>query len=203
MPKIENLNLSLKANGFPEVKKQQLVMGGQGFFDISLDEFEAYLRFTGFGNGFTNHETRKENDTVTKSVKFNMGMGGLSAEIVKPLTSAIDVTFGLQFSIGSLNLDLYQYDNSHGSWMRFDEDGTSSNITRNYKVPFYSAQPQLGAGLLIAKFIYLKLTAGYMFSAQGTWTVDDDIDVRNMPSGIKADGLNFNFEANFGLFFRD
>jgi hypothetical protein len=133
-------------------------------------------------------------------------MGGLSIEFVKPIKN-FDITFGALFSTGTLKIDLYQYGNDYGNnnsiFGEFSNNSSSGNITRNFKVRFYSVQPQVGLGFLLKKFIYFKLTAGYLASFQGKWKVDNDVEVSNFPSGIKANGLNVNLGINVGLFFRD
>ena len=68
---------------------------------------------------------------------------------------------------------------------------------------FYSVRPQIGIGVLVTRFAYLKLDAGYMLTAQGNWKVDDDVTVTNFPSAIKANGFMLYLGVNFGLFFRD
>jgi hypothetical protein len=48
--------------------------------------------------------------------------------------------------------------------------------------------------------MYLKLNAGYMLTFTGDWKLNDVMIVSTVPSGIKADGFNFNLGINFGLF---
>lgn len=203
--KTTDLNTELVNAGFPEVSKNGFfTLGGGGFIDLPLKK--NFIRIGGFGMGFSSNVSRQVNDTMSKAVTYSYGMGGISIEFVKPIHN-FDITLGAQFATGTLKLDLYQYGASYGNWNNiFGETGSnssSSNITRNFKVRFYSVQPQIGFGLLLKKFLYIKLNAGYLLSTNSTWKVDNDVDVQNVPSGIKTDGFNISLGINAGLFFRE
>ncbi len=203
--KTNDLNTELNKAGFPEVSDNGFfTLGGGGFIDLPVKK--NFIRIGGFGMGFGTNLSRNVNDTLSKAVTYSYGMGGISIEFVKPIHN-FDITFGAQFSTGVLKLDLYQYGSSYGDWNNiFGETGSNSssgNITRNFKVRFYSVQPQIGFGLLLKKFIYIKLNAGYLLSANSTWKVDNDVDAKNVPSGIKTDGFNISLGVNAGLFFRE
>lgn len=201
----DELNTSLKNAGFPEISKNGfLTLGGGGFIDLPFKK--NFLRFGGMGVGFNAGATNKVNDTLTKSVNYGFGMGGLSAEFVKVM-GRVDLTLGVFLSTGTLKIDLYQYGSSYGNYNtifgEYTNNSSSGSVTRNFKMRFFSVRPQIGIGVLITKFAYLKLDAGYMLTAQGNWKVDDDVEVTNFPTAIKANGFMINLGLNFGLFFRD
>jgi hypothetical protein len=56
--------------------------------------------------------------------------------------------------------------------------------------------------MMLRKFLYLKIDVGYQLSAHNNWRVDNDVEVQNFPSTIKADGFVINAGLNFGIFFR-
>lgn len=200
----DDLNAELKKAGFPTVANNFVTLGGGGFIDLPLKK--NFLRFGGMGNGFSTHTEMKVNDSLSKALTYTMGTGGISAEYVMSFGN-FDISFGSAFTTGKLSLDLYQYGKDAGSYSgllgEFTNNSNSQNITRNFKLRFYSVQPQIGIGFLTAKFIYFRLIAGYAFTASGTWKVDNDIEVTNFPKGIKADGFNISLGINAGLFFRD
>jgi hypothetical protein len=202
---VNDLNSELTGAGFPEVSKNGfLTLGGGGFIDIPLKK--GFIRIGGMGTGYNTNVDKKINDSLTKAVNYSFGMGGVSVEYVKSF-GIFDITFGALFTTGTLKLDLYQYGKDAGNYStvfnEFSNNSSSQNITRNYKVRFYGAQPQIGFGLLLKKFVYLKLNAGYYAAALGKWKVDNDVEVNNFPTGIKPAGFNINLGVNFGLFFRD
>lgn len=202
----KDLNAELKRAGFPELSNGFFTLGGNGFIDIPLKKETNFLRIGGLGLGYSSNKDIKVNDSLTKAVTYNFGMGGMSFEFVKTFGS-FDIFFGSMFTTGTLKIDLYQYGKNHGNWNsifgQFESDSTSSDITRNFKSRFYGVQPQAGFAVLLKKFFYLKVNAGYLFSFGRTWKVDNDIEVTNFPAGIKPDGFNINLSVNVGIFFRD
>lgn len=202
---VKDLNAELNKAGFPEVSENGfLTLGGGGFIDIPLKS--GYIRIGGFGTGFNTILDKEVNDSLTKAVNYSFGMGGVSLGYVKSF-GIFDITIGALFTTGTLKLNLYQYGTDVGNYNSvfsgFSNNSSSANVTRNYKVRFFGSQPQIGFGLLLKKFFYLKLNAGYYFGAMGTWKVDNDVEVTNFPSGVKPNGFNLSLGLNFGLFFRD
>ncbi len=201
------LNAELKKAGFPELSTTGFfTTGGGGFIDIPLRKENRFMRFGGMGIGFSSNKDLKVNDSLTKAVTYSYGFGAATFDFVRSF-GIIDLTFGFMLGTGTLKLDLYQYGNDYGStgtiFGEFANDSSSQNITRNFKVRFYSVEPRIGFGLLLQKFIYLKLDAGYLVSINGKWKVDNDIEAEDFPEGVKSNGFNINLGLNFGIFFRD
>jgi hypothetical protein len=204
--KVTNLNAELTKAGFPVMPEGGFfTLGGGGFVDIPVKNH--FLRFGGFGNGFTSKQSKQYSDTLKKDANYSLGQGGISFEYVIPLGRVVDISFGAQFSTGTLKLELYQYGSSYGSYGNIfgelESNGSSNNISRVFKSRFFTAQPQAGVGFLIRKFMYLKIDAGYQLGAQNTWRVDNDVEVKNFPSGIEAKGFVVNVGLNFGLFIKE
>ena len=203
---VKNLNTELKNAGFTEFSESGFfTTGGGGFIDLPMKS--NFLRIGGFGNGFSSRITKQVNDTLKKDANYSLGQGGFSLEYIMPLGSVIDISFGSKFSTGTLKLELYKYGNDLGnytnSFNEFQSNGSTGNIARTYKSRFYTVQPQVGIGIMLRKFMYLKIDCGYQIGAQNTWRVDNDVEVTNFPSGIEAKGLVLNVGLNFGLFIRD
>ncbi len=203
---VKDLNLQLKNAGFPEMSENGfLTLGGGGFIDIPTKN--NFFRIGGFGNGFTSKQSKQVNDTLKKDANYSLGQGGFSFEYVIPFGKIFDISFGSQFSTGTLKLELYQYGSSvgnySGAFSEFSSNGSSTNLSKTYKSRFYNVQPQIGIGVLLRKFMYLKIDCGYQIGAQSNWRVDNDIEVKDFPKGIEAKGLVLNVGLNFGLFIRD
>ncbi|MCC7159258.1 MAG: hypothetical protein IT281_06950 [Ignavibacteria bacterium] len=203
---VKDLNLQLKNAGFPEMSESGfLTLGGGGFIDLPMKS--NFLRIGMFGSGFTSKQTRAVNDSLTKAANYSMGLGGFSLEYVLPLSKVFDISFGSQFSTGLLKLELYQYGkdlgNYSGTYLQFQNASSSSDISRVYKSRFFTAQPQIGVGIMLRKFMYLKIDCGYQIGIQNTWRVDNDVEVKDFPKGIEAKGLVVKLGLNFGLFIRD
>lgn len=203
---VKNLNIELKNAGFPEMSENGfLTLGGGGFLDFSMKR--NYLRIGAFGNGFTSKQSKQVNDTLKKDANYSLGQGGFSVEYVIPLTKIFDISFGSQFQTGTLKLELYQYGNDLSSYSNiFSElqsNGSSTNLSRVFKSRFYTVQPQVGIGIMLRKFLYMKIDCGYQLGAQSTWRVDNDVEVKDFPKGIEPKGFVLNIGLNFGLFIRE
>lgn len=202
----KELNLQLKNAGFPEMSENGFfTLGGGGFFD--LPSGDNFIRIGGLGSGFTSKQSLQANDTLKKDVNYSMSLGGISLEYIIPVSSVFDLTFGTQITTGTLKLELYQYGNDLGNYSaifgELQSNGSSNNLARIFRSRFYTVQPQIGIGIMLRKFMYLKIDCGYQVGAQNTWRVDNDIKVNDFPKGIEAKGLVVNLGLNFGLFIRD
>lgn len=199
----DDLNAEMRKIGIPEFSKDGfLIIGGGGFLELPIKGLE-WLRIGGSGTGFTEKNQVTEGN-LTKTVYYSYGAGGFSLDYIKRFGKNFDMTLGAFFSTGKLTIEMYQNEPGYGNWNTIFseiENGTSTqNLSRTLSVRFYSAQPQIGFGYFLTDYLYAKLNAGYLFSTNNQWEVDDNIPVSNAPSGIKADGFNINFGLNFGLF---
>lgn len=203
---VKNLNSELLNAGFPQLQENGfLTLGGGGFIDLPINK--NFLRIGAFGNGFTSKKSNQFNDTLKKDVNYSFGQVGFISEFVIPFGKIFDFTIGAHFSTGTLKIELYQYGNSFGSYNSiFNElqsNSSSADISRIFKSRFYSVQPSAGIGIMLRKFLYLKIDAGYQFSAHSNWRVDNDIEVKNFPKNIDSKGFLINVGLNIGLFIRD
>ncbi|MEO8210890.1 MAG: hypothetical protein ABI840_10020 [bacterium] len=200
----DDLNTEMKSIGLPEFSKDGfLVLGGGGFIDLPLKHL-PWLRVGGSGEGFTSQTQIISPNNVTRTAYYKYRSGGISLDYVKSFGKRVELTLGVYVATGKLYIDLYQSNQNFGNWNNifgeFSGDSSSTNLSHQLSVRFYSAKPQIGLGVFITSALYAKLNAGYQFSANNGWEVDDEIPVSNAPSGIKADGFIVNFGLNFGLF---
>ena len=201
---VTDLNSELVKAGFPQIsKKGFLTIGGSGYVDIPM---VPGLRIGGFGFGFSETQTSTTNLTAVIfnwSVKYSYSGGGITVEYVKFLGEKFDFTVGGALGIGSLNIDLYKHSPS-GYWNSGNSlwDTTNNSKQLHYSSQTYSFEPRIGIGVQVNNFLNFKLNAGYTFAIQNTWKVDDVLEVQNVPSGIKAQGLNIGLCMNIGLFLK-
>jgi hypothetical protein len=201
---VTDLNAELVKAGFPEISKNGFfTIGGGGYIDIPMVQG---LRIGGYGFGYSESQTSISNTTAVNfqwSVKYSYSGGGITIEYAKFLGEKFDFTLGGALGMGSLKIDLYRhapsnYWNSGTSlW-----DTTNSSKQLKYSSQTYTIEPRIGIGYQVNNFLNFKLNAGYAFAIQSTWKVDDVLEVQNVPSGIKAQGLNIGLCMNVGLFLK-
>jgi hypothetical protein len=202
VPQVSDLNAELKKLYFPTEfpKSGFLTLGGGGYIDIPGVNG---LRVGGFGTGFTDDETYEsinpEADIL--AAKFSFRYAAISVEYGRRLSKKFEYTLGGNIGIGKTSIGLSRFRTSSSGW-GFENGYTlsSGNSTNTFTSTTYTFNPQVGLGLNVTKFMYLKLNAGYMFTIRGDWKLNDVLTVTNVPTSIKADGFNFSLGINFGLF---
>jgi hypothetical protein len=200
VPNVSDLNDELKKIGIPEFSKGgYLTIGGGGYIDLP---FAHGLRVGAFGTGFTENRffTPTSLSQTYKTAKFSLKYAALSFEYNQKLSKHFDYTIGGNLGIGTTKLVLSQYNANSGIWNISNDTILTNSFSNTYSTTTYTINPQVGLGYFVTKFLYLKLNAGYMFTIRENWKFNDMFEVTNMPSGIKADGLNFNLGINVGLF---
>lgn len=204
IPQVDEINNQLRTSGLPEISRDgYFTIGGGGYMDVpKLDGF----RIGGLGTSFSTESKIVTADNFTKRVNYKIGYGGVSMEYVKPLGETFEFTAGATLATGELIVDIYQYKNGTTSWTQnwneLTNTSSSQNISRSMSLRFYSATPKVGIGIFLRSYLYAKINAGYMLSANSGWTGENGEEITDAPKDIKADGLVFDFSLNFGLFFK-
>jgi hypothetical protein len=200
IPKVDVLNEEMVKIGIPKFSTGgYLTLGGGGFIDLP---FVQGLRVGAFGTGFTEDRTSTPT-TVSDPIytaKFSLRYAAISVEYSQKLSKDFDYTLGGNIGVGSTKLTISKFKQSSAEW-----DASSDTLLTNYSSNPYSSltytiNPQIGIGYNVTKYMYLKLNAGYLFAVQGDWKLEDVLVVKNVPSGIKPNGFNFNLGIYFGLF---
>lgn len=192
----------MKKIGMPEVSKSGfLALGGGGFIDVP---FITGLRIGGIGTGYSDDNSSESANNIIKNVRYSYTMGGVFAEYVTPLSRDFNLSFGGMFGIGFQNIHISRYTKDLQNWnISYTGNDTllaGKSNSYKYSSKVYSFAPQVGIGYQVLSFLYIKFNASYMFSVQKKWKLDDVFEVDNVPSGIKADGFNFNIGIFGGLF---
>ena len=201
MPSVSDLNYEIKKLGIEEFPSSGfLTIGGGGYLDVPVVKG---LRVGAFGTGFSQDRQSSFyylSNPVIRTVKFSFSYAALSVEYTNRLSEKLDYTMGGNIGLGSTRLSISNFNPNSNFWNTSNDSSFSSNHTSNYSSGTYSFNPQIGLGFYATKFMYFKLNAGYMFTVQKDWKLEEILVVKNVPTGIKADGFNFNLGINFGLF---
>lgn len=201
IPQINDLNSELKKIGYPQISTAgQFVVGGAGYMEIPVN---FGLKIGGMGMGFSTDISSESQNTI-QAVSLKYTMGGISVEYVKKISKKFDYTLGSIIGIGSFGFKIHKYPKDYQYWnisnFGIDTAGNNNVLTNDYSKTLYIFQPQIGIGYQLTNFLYLKLNAGYMLTFSDEWKINEILEVKNVPSGIKADGFSFLLGLNFGLF---
>jgi hypothetical protein len=200
VPQVNVLNDEMVKIGVPKFSTGgYLTLGGGGYIDIPLVQG---LRVGAFGTGFTEDKNSTPATLYEPiySAKFSLHYAAVSIEYTQKLSKEVDYTIGGSIGVGSTKLSLSKFKQTMSEWDA-STDSLFTNYSSNpYSTLTYTVSPQIGIGYNVTKYMYLKLNAGYMFTVHSDWKLEDVLDVKNVPAGIKADGFNFNLGIYFGIF---
>ena len=199
---VDELNAELKKIGIPGLSESGfLALGGRGFIDVP---FISGLRLGGMGIGFSQERSFESPNNIIKTVKYSYGMAGITIEYVGSISEKLDYSIGGTLGIGTLYIDIHQHSKDLQNWnialVGGDTLSSRNSNSSKYSSKVYSIEPQLGIGYQLLDYLYVNLNVGYSLTAQNNWLLDDALVVKNVPSGIKADGLNAKLGINVGLF---
>jgi len=199
IPSFTDLNAELSKAGMEGFGSEGvLATGGGGFIDIPVVKG---LRLGGYGYGFSASKTTEYVNT-SRIAEFSYSGGFVSVEYSRKMGKSFDWTIGGMAGIGSSNLKLVNFSNVLKEWNinNFIGDTAVNGNIVSLKSTSFSFVPQAGIGFQATKFLYFKLNAGYLFTVNSKWKMEDVIEVNNFPSGIKADGFMVNLGLYIGLF---
>lgn len=200
IPSMTDINAELKKVGIQELSTSGVfAMGGGGFIDVPVIKG---LRIGGYGYGYNSNKTTDFANN-SKAAEFSYSGGFLSIEYTKKLGKKFEWSFGGMVGIGSTNLKLINYSTNFSNWNinnYLNDTNSSGHNSISLKTTSYSFVPQAGLGWHATSFLYFKLNAGYLLTLNSKWKVDDLIEVKNFPTGIKADGFMVNLGIYLGLF---
>lgn len=201
-PKVADLNSTLRNNSIPEMSSNGFfTFGGGGFIDVPVVK---HLRIGGIGLGYSQDRSAELTKDIITNVNYSYAMGGITIEYVHPVQDNFNITYGGMLGIGSLNITRSNYSKDYQTgglgFPLTDANPVLVKETFKYSAKVYSLTPTVGAGFQLTSFLYLKMNAGYTFSMQNKWKLDDTYEVEGISTGIKADGLNFNIGLYAGLF---
>lgn len=199
IPSFTDLNSELSKAGMGGFGSEGVfATGGGGFIDIPVVKG---LRLGGYGYGFSASKTTEYVNT-SRIAEFSYSGGFVSVEYSRKMGKSFDWTIGGMAGIGSSNLKLVNFSNVLKQWNinNFIGDTAVNGNIVSLKSTSFSLVPQAGIGFQAAKFLYFKLNAGYLFTVNSKWKMEDVIEVNNFPSGIKADGFMVNLGLYIGLF---
>jgi len=199
IPSFTDLNTELSKAGMEGFGSEGVfATGGGGFIDIPVVKG---LRLGGYGYGFSASKTTEYVNT-SRIAEFSYSGGFVSVEYSRKMGKSFDWTIGGMAGIGSSNLKLVNFSNVLKQWNinNFIGDTAVNGNIVSLKSTSFSFVPQAGIGFQAAKFLYFKLNAGYLFTVNSKWKMEDVIEVNNFPSGIKADGFMVNLGLYIGLF---
>lgn len=205
MPNLDAFNKNI-AQPFvgKDISNSVIMVGGQGFISFP---WVQNLRLGGIGYGGRTEQccidTVVDGQSVSRTLEYNIGYGGLSIDYVLPLNlGKFYIVPGVTFGLGSVEIFAQQATQRNSFNIRNEFDQASKNITHNYHSTFFLYMPQLQFEYTFSGFMMLRAAIGYQGTAMGDWEVDRGVEITDASglNDINGNGLIANFGVFFGLF---
>jgi hypothetical protein len=186
-PKFDKLNTQLKQFGVPEFSNSGFfTTGGGGFIYLG---FIKNLRIGGMG--FGGSKSVSNQGAQNKEVDYSIGGGGLTVEYTLPFVKNTGISLGAIIGGGSMQIDAYR-NSGPFSWQDIWNNlslASSSNTKRTIKNSFWFFSPTLNVDIPFYRFFIFRIGAGYQLTFGDNWTIDNDHDLSNVPSGLNGNAF--------------
>ncbi len=204
-PNVDPVNMQLRTMGIPELSNSMFVYGGGGYAYIMIVD---NLRLGGIGFSGSQSSAGKLSPQYFQSnfeVKQNYSFGGLTVEYTLPFVNKVALSVGAVIGLGTQSFDIYN-NYSAFDWSNVWGEsvikstalppGTHSEIKNN----FISITPTLNLDVPLNRFIAVRVGGGYVLPLHESWSVNNDQNIKSIPSDLKANSFFIQTGIYFGFF---
>ena len=197
--KVNDLNNMLSLANMPLVSSSGVfTTGGAGFIYIG---FIPNLRIGGMGfGGSTSNKSNfiQSNISYNEETTYSVGGGGFTIEYTLPFIKSFGVSLGTTIGGGGIDIELYK-NAGNNSWNGILNQfvGNQYNSShRTLKNNYWLIVPSINVEIPFYRFLCFRLGAGYNFTLDEKWKVDNDLDIAGVPSTFNGN----NFFIQTGIF---
>ncbi len=196
---VDPINQFLKnANAAPLDDDGMLLYGGQGYGYIMLVE---NLRIGGMGlSGTRKSKALDPNSNTRRDIEYNVGYGAVTIEYTFPVVPRLDIVAGVALGGGGVGLKMTknQLDTKvwNDLWTEYGSNQPTQEYTRQLEGTFFVYQSSLNVEYALLRWVGLRVGVSYVGMSSGSWKMDGNYDVINVPSDVSGKG----FMLNTGIF---
>jgi hypothetical protein len=198
-PNIDGINQELNAIGMDQLSSPIVTWGGGGYAYVMIID---NLRLGGIGFSGSQSEVAKIKNLDTET-EYSLGGGALTIEYTFPFVKNMALSAGFMIGAGSLDIDIYQNENSFDWSNIWDEvkNGTSVDHKElSIKNSFYFISPTVNIDFPITRFLALRGGIGYQFTFSNDWEIGNEKTLNSVPNNIDANGFVIQTGILIGLF---
>lgn len=198
MPNVDPVNNMLPAFGVDKLSASGMIgFGGSGYIYILLID---NVRLGGMGFGLNQTKEGVVNG-FNRQADYSIGVGGLTIEYTLPFIKIPAVSVGAILGTGSLQIDLYQSKNVDGWDKLWDDFGNESDTKMlSMKNSFYTFTPTINIDYPVSRYLAFRLGAGYLLTFADDWTLNNELDLNNVPSDLNANAFFIQAGIYLGFF---
>ncbi len=178
-----------------------MMYGGQGYAYVL---FVPNLRIGGMGAGGT-MTSRSLSGNIRRDIELSAAFGGVTLDYVIPVAPRFDLTLGMLFGKGGMDLKITRDDGQAKAWDDLwnnygNNFSPTQDYTRKLSNSFFVYQPSVNVEFSLLRWIGLRAGVSYMAISGSDWTLDDRYDVFGVPSTISGKGWMINTGIFLGTF---
>lgn len=198
IPNVDPVNEMLPSFGVDKLSTSGMMgYGGSGYIYILLLD---NVRIGGMGFGSTQTQEGVVNG-YNRQADYSIGVGGLTIEYTLPFIKTPAVSVGAILGAGSLQIDLYQSKNTHDWDKLWDGFGDESDTKMlSMKNTFYTFTPTINIDYPVTRYLAFRIGAGYLLTFADDWTLNNDLELNNVPSNLNANSFFVQAGVYLGFF---
>ena len=188
---MDPINEIMRRENLAEFSNNGLVMfGGQGYAYVM---FVPNLRIGYMGmSGHMLSKTLALSSNATREVELSVGYSGLSLDYTIPLVPRLDLTVGVLFGGGSMDLKFTRSYGMGQEWLRTWDDFGFSNPAGEYQGKltgsFFVYQPSVNFEFSLLRWVGLRAGLTYLGMSGSDWKRDQKYDVYGVPDNVSGKG---------------
>ena len=198
-PSFNGINPKLNELGMKELNGPLVGWGGGGYAYVMIID---NLRLGGFGfNGLQSEKNKS--GLFNNEVIYSIGGGAATIEYTFPFVKNMALSAGVILGSGSLDIDIYQNNSDldwNSVWDVIDKKTPSDYKELSMKNSFFFISPTVNLDFPITRFLAVRGGVGYQFTFGDEWSVGNDVELKNVPSELNANGFFIQTGIFIGLF---
>lgn len=200
MVDMTDINKELKNFGSGELNENGFYAdGGVGFVYIP---FIPGIRIGGVGFGGST-STSAMLGSEKREAEYTSTFGGFSIEYTMPFIRAFGVSAGVILGAGESKLEFSKTSGSYdwnNIWAEIGGAAGTTKFSRRIYSQYATITPVLNIDIPVYRLFSIRVGGGYSAAIGGEWKADSDVEIFNVPDGVKGGGPFFNAGILFGFF---
>jgi len=201
-PNLDQVNQEIRDARLKELSTSGMALWGGGGYAYIM--FVDNLRLGGIGLGGTT-STGGTVDGYDKEVKYNFGFGGLTVEYTLPFVKYVGVSVGAIIGAGSQSIEIYKTNSNYSwenIWDKVQLTGTlmTDEVSDEISNSFLLFAPTINLDVPVNRFIALRVGAGYTFTFNNDWEVNNGRNISGIPNNFDANNFFIQTGVYFGFF---
>ncbi|MBN1638746.1 MAG: hypothetical protein JW866_07255 [Ignavibacteriales bacterium] len=197
---LDEINTKIDDFGVDKFDNGIFTTGGSGYFYIMLlNNFR--IGWTGFSGSRSSEKRIADFD---KKAIYEISSNGVTIEYSLPFIEKMGVSFGAIIGWGNQRIEFHQVNKDY-SWNTLwsevsDTSVKTNNISRIIDNDFWTITPTINIDVPINRFAALRLGGGYLITLANKWKIADERELKDVPSGLKANSFFIQAGLYVGFF---